>query len=131
MAYKDPPKHTQFKPGQSGNPSGRRKQVLTKDKVSAIIGKVADNSVEEVRDLVGKETATMLERTVASIFMEAYEKSDASKLEFLFQRSIGKVTEQIDVKQIEPFILTKRDGSQIVAGVKQADEEDHDETGNS
>jgi len=131
LAYKDPPKHTQFKPGQSGNPSGRRKQVLTKDKVSAIIGKVADNSVEEVRDLVGKETATMLERTVASIFMEAYEKSDASKLEFLFQRSIGKVTEQIDVKQIEPFILTKRDGSQVVAGVKQADEDEHDETGNS
>lgn len=99
--------------------------------MSSIIGKVADNSFEEVRELVGKESATMLERTVASIFMEAYEKADASKLEFLFQRSIGKVTEQIDVKQIEPFILTKRDGSQIVAGVKQAEEDDHDETGDS
>lgn len=131
MAKSPPPIHTQFKPGQSGNPSGKRKQLLTKDKVSAIIGKVADNSVEEVRDLVGKESATMLERTVASIFMEAYEKADASKLEFLFQRSIGRVVEQIDVKQIEPFILTKRDGSQIVAGVKQAEEGEHDETGNS
>lgn len=131
MARKPPPIHTQFKPGQSGNPGGKKKQLLTKDKVSAIIGKVADNSFEQVKDLVGKETATMLERTVASIFLEAYNKADASKLEFLFQRSIGKVTEQIDVKQIEPFILTKRDGSQIVAGVKQAEEDDHDETGNS
>jgi hypothetical protein len=29
IGYKKPPRHTQFKPGQSGNPSGRPKKVPT------------------------------------------------------------------------------------------------------
>src|ERR1700758_809031 len=29
VGYKKPPKHTQFKPGQSGNPNGRPRKVAT------------------------------------------------------------------------------------------------------
>jgi hypothetical protein len=33
VGYKRPPRHTQFKPGQSGNPNGRPRRVPTVDQV--------------------------------------------------------------------------------------------------
>ena len=30
VGYKKPPKHSQFKKGQSGNPSGRKKKIVPK-----------------------------------------------------------------------------------------------------
>lgn len=125
---KPPPPQYQFQPGQSGNPGGKKKGQLTKDKVSGIIGQISGFSLEETKDISDNAHKSVLERTVARIFLEAYEKSDPYKLEFLFQRSIGKVTEQIDVKQIEPFILNKRDGTQVIAGVKQLEAPDDDES---
>ena len=35
--YKNPPKHTQFKKGQSGNPAGRKKKIMPKSLFEAII----------------------------------------------------------------------------------------------
>lgn len=126
MAKKPPPPPAEyrFKPGESGNKSGRPKNLLTKDKVGGIISKCAAMTQVELREFVMLPTATMIELTIANIFIQAYEDCDSSKLEFLLQRSVGKVTEQVDLRQIEPFILQKRDGSQVVAGVKQGGDDD-------
>jgi hypothetical protein len=35
VGYKKPPRHTQFKPGQSGNPKGRSKKSVTLDETLA------------------------------------------------------------------------------------------------
>lgn len=131
MAKTPPPLATRFKPGESGNKSGRPKNLLTKDRVSAILSRFSGMTRSELEQVSKDPKATMIELTIGAIFAKAATTGDYSRLEFLLQRSIGKVTEQIDVKQIEPFILTKRDGTQIVAGAKPASEADHDETGDS
>ena len=42
VGYKKPPKETQFKKGQSGNPSGRKKKPIPKSLHEAIVLELAD-----------------------------------------------------------------------------------------
>ena len=56
VGYGKPPKHTQFKKGQSGNPKGRPKQV----QVHMPVGRIIRHSLsEEVHGLVNGKTRKM------------------------------------------------------------------------
>ena len=48
VGYGKPPKHSQFKKGQSGNPKGRRKQVQAHGPVSRIIRHSLSEEVQGV-----------------------------------------------------------------------------------
>lgn len=80
-----------FKPGQSGNPSGKPKNLLTKDKVKAIVGKFANMTREELQSVVADPKSTMIEITVASIMVKAAKDGDYTRLDFILNRSIGRV----------------------------------------
>ena len=56
VGYGKPPKHSQFKKGQSGNPKGRRKQVQAHEPVSRII---RHSLSEEVQGKVNGKTRKM------------------------------------------------------------------------
>lgn len=79
-----------WKKGQSGNPSGKPKQLLTKDKVNAIIGKFSLLNREELQSLVQSPKTPMIEIMVASIMVRAAKDGDYARLSFLLDRSIGK-----------------------------------------
>lgn len=63
MAYKDPPKETQFKPGQSGNPAGKPKGIpnsatrmrrlleLTQNLTNPVTGDIEGFTVMEQLDM--------------------------------------------------------------------------------
>ena len=91
MAKNPPPVHTRFKPGQSGNPGGKPKQLLTKDKVKGILGRFADMTREDLQAIVTNPKSTMLEIMVASIMVKAAKDGDFSRLNFILDRSIGRV----------------------------------------
>ena len=95
MANPNPPKHTQFKPGQSGNPSGKRKGGLTVDEVSDLMARFCRLSRDALQAVVEDPKSTMIEITVASILARAAKDGDYSRLEFLLSRSIGKVKDVI------------------------------------
>lgn len=86
-----------WKPGVSGNPSGRPKGLLTKDKVSIILAKLTNMTMPELDWIILDGKTPVIEKIIAQILRKAFDTGDASRLEFLLSRAIGKVT---DVKEV-------------------------------
>lgn len=94
-------KKHEFKPGKSGNPSGRPK--LPKDIVEArnmnrielerLINKFINMPREELAAYAQKQGATAIEMMIASIVSKAILKGDNKRLDFLLNRLVGKVPE--------------------------------------
>lgn len=116
MAKTDHLEATKWKPGQSGNISGKPKQLLTKDKVSALMGKFSLMSRRELKDFVANDDAPIVEVAVAAIYLKAASDGDFTRLNFLLDRSIGKVKDEIEqtVKSISDEELDKIPREQIV-----------------
>lgn len=96
----DPRKNLKsWKPGQSGNPSGRPKGKLTRDEVEAIMARFTRLSREELQIVVQNPKSTMLEIMVASVMAKAAKDGDCARLNFLLDRSIGKVKDIQEVHQ--------------------------------
>jgi hypothetical protein len=91
MAKVPPPEHTRWKKGQSGNISGRPKGILTQDEVKAILGRFSRLTIGELETVMADKKTTALEMMVASVIMRAMKDGDCNRLEFLLQRSYGKV----------------------------------------
>lgn len=101
---------TRFKPGQSGNPAGRKKlppeiqaiNSLTPEYVKKIISKFSQMSKEEMGTFLrlGPDDPggpNMMEIMIGSIVAKAAQDGDYTRLNFLLDRSIGRVKETIDV----------------------------------
>lgn len=86
-----------FKPGQSGNPGGKPKQLLTKENVSSLVGKLSNMTREELQAIVADPKARMIEIMIASIMARSAKEGDPQRLEFLLMRSIGRVREELTV----------------------------------
>lgn len=110
MPKKPPPEHTRFKPGQSGNPSGRPKDILTAAKLSQIIDKLSVMTRAQLQDVVTNPKTEMIELYVASIFAHGSKTGDYSRLEALLQRRIGKVQDRVEVSA-KPYIVRNLDGT--------------------
>jgi hypothetical protein len=93
MAKLPPPVHSRFKPGVSGNPGGKPAQLLTKDKVAGVLGKFSAMSREQLQEVIQNPRSTMLEIMIASVMAKAAKDGDPHRLDFLLQRSIGKVSD--------------------------------------
>lgn len=119
MSYGKPPKEYQFKKGQSGNPSGRPKDLLTKDKVNAVLARFSDLTKEELKGVLDSKKSTMLEVMIASVMMKAAENGDPIRLDFLWNRSIGRVKEEIEIIDTEREELSKLTLKELVIYTQQ------------
>lgn len=90
-----------WKPGQSGNPSGRRRDLITRDHLKAILSRFSSLTKKQLKEIMDAEDTAMLDAIVASIMFKALETGDANRLEFLFNRMIGKVKEELDLHESE------------------------------
>ena len=97
---------TQFKKGQSGNPKGRPKtredlkkvKLMSSDNAARLIQKIMDMSPDEIRVMVEDPKTPAWELMVARIVDKAIREGDTSRLNFLFDRTIGKVVEKKEVE---------------------------------
>jgi len=88
-----------YKPGQSGNITGRPKlpehlrgiASLTQDEVTKLVSKYARMTREELQAAVASTTTPMVEIAIAAIFAQAAKHGDFARLAFLLDRAIGKV----------------------------------------
>ena len=95
-----------FAKGQSGNKNGRPKlapELLEVKKMSpayitAIINKYSHCNRAEIKTAIERAGTPMIECVIASIMVKAMSSGDYSRLDFLLNRAIGKVTDQVEVK---------------------------------
>ena len=106
-------KEHQFKKGEVANPNGRPKlppdlvkaRRLNQAEVGRVINKYMNMSVEDIRADMSQPDTKALEAMIGKIIIEAHKHGDYSRVNFLFDRMIGKVTEKMEIKVPKPTMV--------------------------
>lgn len=100
-----PPVHSQFKPGQSGNPDGARKhdkvtralRTLTIETYKEVIELVLTENLDGLKTMILDKKTPALQVGVAKAFLMAIHKGDYAVIERIAERIIGKIPDQLQV----------------------------------
>lgn len=120
-----------FKPGKSGNPNGspglpqllKDARKLNQVALERVVNQLLHCEENEIDALLAKKDASVFEKIVASILKAAILDADQHKMEWVLQRMLGKVKDQIEVQIAKPFIYESYDGKdKIVMGVETEEE---------
>lgn len=121
-----------WKKGQSGNPEGRKKlpddlqeakNKYPKHVIQAMLAQCLDKKVVELEEILKDKNNKVIDHLVGRIALFGILKGDPQRFEFILSRMIGKVTEEQEIKIIEPFIIESYDKKKkVTCGVKTEDE---------
>lgn len=103
-----------FQKGVSGNPNGRPKlppeikqiQKMSPTFVRAMINKLSRMTKDELATHLKDPKTPVLEVTLGSIYAKAIKDGDYMRLNFLLDRTIGKVKDEVDIS-LTPQITYK------------------------
>lgn len=77
--------------GQSGNPSGVPKALLTKTAVELVFQSLTKRTPEELEIIKANPATPALEVMIASIILRAIKDGDPMRLQFLLDRAVGRI----------------------------------------
>ena len=114
VGYKKPPKSTQFKKGQSGNPAGRKKKPKPESIYQAFIFLANETQTVQINEYTSKKM-NMAEILANKVFQDAIKKDGNSRkflLDVFFKENIRQQYESIienltrnDINQAEQKAL--------------------------
>lgn len=122
---------TSWKPGQSGNPDGRVKlpediktaKRINKIELERLLNLYLSLTDDEIKLRQADTGTTQIERMIASIVEKGIVQGDQQRLNFLLDRLVGKVKEEIDVTvRPRPVIIERLDGSEVEMTTKDVSE---------
>lgn len=91
---------------------------LSKEEVDKILAKFGRMSRAEIKDHMADPATPMLELMVGAVVMKAYQHGDQSRLNFILERTIGKVKDQVEVSLPEPTFVKRLNGEVIELGAE-------------
>lgn len=90
------PEHTRWKPGQSGNPSGKPKAAYSKDQIKARITNWMAEPVAVLEDRLKEGKLSGLDAMICAVIITAVKSGDFTRLNGLLDRTLGKVKDEIE-----------------------------------
>lgn len=112
-----------FSGGNKGGPGRPRKvaqlpqdlkdvQIFTKSEWTRVFCRFFYMTVEDLEKLIAsKDQLRVHDALVARIVLEALKGGDEKKLAFMLDRTIGRVTDRVEISAPKPYIIRRRDGS--------------------
>lgn len=123
-----------FKPGDRGNPGGRPKltadekklQKLTKPMVAKLLTETCGMTRTDMERAAQEPNTTAIKILFIKAVLDGLDpKGDAVKAcEFILNRTVGKVKEEIEMHLPVPTIIEYPDGSQTLLGSKMENEDE-------
>lgn len=89
---------------------------INQTELERVINKLLYVDRAGLQEIIKTPDIPMIEIIAASILAQAAQKGDHVRLEFILQRMIGKVKDQLEVTMPKPFIVQRLDGTIIEMG---------------
>jgi hypothetical protein len=94
-----------FVKGQSGNPSGKPRKIIsalknigyTKAEASDTINAMMAMTIDELKEVYDNKQSTILEKTIANALKKSLDKGSLYSLDALLSRTHGKPTEMVEL----------------------------------
>ena len=115
FGYCKPPKHSRFKPGQSGNPRGRPRKNSS---IEAMIKRELDQTVKIMEG--GRELRITKRAAIIKQFVNRAIKGDAKPLQLMLAHLEKH-------KDVEPFTPTAADDAELLKALGASPKGDPDE----
>lgn len=112
-----------FKPGESGNPKGRKplpaifheRRRQTAETFIDALHQFAGCNVDTVKQAAAEEDIPIQVSIMANWLTDA--RVDDSARQTLFNRLFGKVSDKVEVTMPKPVVIKRRNGEELVLGV--------------
>jgi hypothetical protein len=89
----------------------REARKFTSGEVQRVLTEFMHMTPTELAERLTSGDATMLEGFIGSIMQRGIKDGCPTRLNFLFERTIGKVKDQLEVSLPKPFVITDVDGN--------------------
>jgi hypothetical protein len=115
-----PPEHSKFKPGESGNPKGRPRKLVSLLKeqgyklseINDTLMALLSMDMTELKEAFENPSATVLEKAVAGAIRKSIEKGSLYNIETIITRAMGKPKEQTEHSGTQTIkVVYERSGS--------------------
>lgn len=121
-----PPKHTQFKKGQSGNPHGVPKEKVmvrkfTSEQLTKAIELAMSMTVEQADKIVNDKTLTLPEKVVLRAIVDSAQHGNYSKFYEIAEFILGKIPNKIEI--ISSLKEKLEDKEKVKAAIKAIENE--------
>jgi hypothetical protein len=114
-----------FKPGNPGGPGRpelppalKEARRLNKTEFELVVNKYLWCSLEELEKLAKEKSLPVMEAWIVSIMARGVSTGDWGGNEWIAQRLMGKVKDQVELTMPKPFVVRHLDGSATVLGTK-------------
>ncbi len=114
-----------FKPGNPGGPGRsplppelKAARKLNRSQVEITLSRIIQMNETEIEVLMLDPYATAMEKITARIVQEASKRGDHFRLDFLFNRLIGKVQDNIKLELPKPTVIKRMSGEVIELGTE-------------